>query len=367
MKKVAFFRPGTSIPANVRVAEVLKDSFPEYEIEILDIACILKRHRFHQFICVLSALKHYGVAIVLGDKRLRACMTRTPYFFNFVKRYASHVISPETYVFSFQIQSLFDAKCPGVRHFVYTDHTCLANLEYPDFEISKLPSDEWIALERTIYQNADRVFTRSSNITQSVIEQYGCSETKVSCVYAGSNATQTVPYSEEKDYTGAHILFVGLDWERKGGPTLIAAFSKVLEVHPHARLTIVGAAPDVQKPGVKVIGRVPLEKIGRYYESATVFCMPTKIEPFGIVFAEALNYKLPIVSTSIGAVPDMVIDGVNGYLLKPGDEEGIADRLIELLSDPEKCRLFGQRGLKLAVERYDWAQVGQRLRKYILD
>ena len=61
----------------------------------------------------------------------------------------------------------------------------------------------------------------------------------------------------------------------------------------------------------------------------------------------------------------MVEEGVNGYLVEPGDSARLAERLDALLSDPERCRAFGERGRALAAERYTWDRVGLRMETHI--
>ena len=92
--------------------------------------------------------------------------------------------------------------------------------------------------------------------------------------------------------------------------------------------------------------RIPgyIEEVKKYFNQAAVFCMPTNIEPFGIVFIEAMSMKLPVIGTSIGAIPDFIKNGVNGYMVEPGNSEKLADHLIELLGDPSKCKNFGEEG-----------------------
>src|SRR5690606_13395744 len=116
------------------------------------------------------------------------------------------------YVFSFQLQSLFDASLPGLPHYVYTDHTHLANLEYPQFDRRKLHTPAWIKLEKSVYDNARRVFTRSTNILRSLVRDYGCPPEKLKCVYVGVNVKTSDLAKAEKGIEGKNILFVGLDW-----------------------------------------------------------------------------------------------------------------------------------------------------------
>ncbi len=97
-----------------------------------------------------------------------------------------------------------------------------------------------------------------------------------------------------------------------------------------------------------------------------MFCLPTHLEPFGIAFIEAMTAHLPIVATRVGAIPDFVEDGKNGWLIAPGDVQGIADALLKLLKDPQLCRSFGEQSLQLTKERYSWKVVGERFRKNIV-
>ena len=195
---------------------------------------------------------------------------------------------------------------PCIPHFLYTDHTHLANIFYPLFKHENLLSDAWIACEKSIYRNASLNFTMSTNIRQSIIDQYDCSPDKVVNVYCGSNVSIVDKELPDSRYSDQNILFVGVDWERKGGPVLAEAFKRVLVQFPNAKLTIVGCNPELDLPNCSVIGRVPLADVGQYFQQASIFCLPTRLEPFGIVFLEAMSYKLPIIATNIGAIPDFV-------------------------------------------------------------
>ena len=161
-------------------------------------------------------------------------------------------------------------------------------------------------------------------------------------------------------------IFVGMDWERKGGPELVEAFKKVLTVHPDARLIIVGCSPQITVPNCDVVGRIPSREVHTYYNASAVFCLPTILEPFGLVFIEAMSHRLPVVGTNIGAIPDFVVEGHNGHLVSPRDSSSLADALIDLVGNPEKCRRFGEAGRRIAAERYNWKAVSALLREHIL-
>jgi glycosyltransferase involved in cell wall biosynthesis len=364
-QKIAFIRKGTVPLASQSVAEVLQQHFPDYTVDIIDLKQMLARRPDITLINSFHTLREYGGEIGRGRKNAKECFFRTPYLFRAVKTLMAQKLADPDYLFSFQMQSLFDASTATLPHFVYTDHTNLANIAYPSQDHDKLYSPAWIALERTIYQNASLVFTRSSDITRSLVEQYQCDPGKVRCVYAGSNVPRQDDPPDNDGYRNKNILFVGIDWERKGGPELLEAFRQVLTVHPDAHLTIVGCSPQVNLPNCHVLGRLPLAEVKTHYRQASIFCLPTKLEPFGIVFIEALSYHLPIVATCIGAIPDFVRNGENGYLVEPGATQSLAEALIKLLDDPEQCQRFGHKGRLMAEENYNWNNVGLRMKEGI--
>ncbi|RPI33264.1 MAG: glycosyltransferase family 1 protein [Chloroflexota bacterium] len=368
MQKVYFIRVWPSPPIAKSIEAVLRKAFPEYELEIIDIARILKKRPGILLRNTLAVVRYYGLDILRGIKTFKESFWYTPYLFNQIGRLLPGLIDSSQAALTFQLQSLFDASQPGLPHYVYTDHTHLANLDYPDFDRRKLYHRSWIDLEESIYHKATLVFTRSTNIARSLVRQYGLPPHKAVCVYAGSNAPVVgQPVSPEGSNGRAkNILFVGADWERKGGPDLLEAFRAVLSRHPDARLTIVGSSPEVHEPQVNVVGYVPVDQLDRYYRQADIFCLPTRREPFGIVFVEALSYRLPLVATDIGAIPDMVVHGKNGYLVAPGDVHGLSQALDDLLSDAEKRSRFGEYSYRLATERYNWDAVAKAIRENVM-
>lgn len=367
MKKIAYIHIYAGAPVATSVWQMLADSFPEYEIETITLTHLFKRRPGLMAINALQVLGTYGPKAFGSKAALRRRFIATPYLFHRVREILLATLGRRAseFAFSFQLQSLFDAHIPGLPHYVYTDHTHLENLSYADFDRSHLHSPAWIELEKSIYANATHIFTRSSNISESLVAQYGIPEQKVTCAYAGVNAPSPAGSADNEAYTNKKILFVGLDWERKGGPTLVAAFQRVLQAHPEARLTIAGAHPQLEAPNIEVLGPLSLEEVHRQYQEASIFCLPTQREPFGIVFVEALAHGLPIVATRIGAIPDMVIEGENGYLVEPGDVDGLARALNVLLADASRRRAFGARGKALASIRYNWCSVGALMRERI--
>jgi len=367
MGKIAFVRVFSSHPILVSVEYMLKRSFPDYELETITITELLKKRPDLLAFNSLDVMRVYYREILKNPRTFTRRFLRTPFMFQQVRRLVRHHIERNRgeYSFSFQLQSLFDASTPGLPHFIYTDHTYQESQRY---EYRNAPySTTWLKLEKGIYQNADRIFTRSSNISNSLIIDYGIPQSKVVCAYTGSNILKTDGSGDEHDYSNKIILFVGIDWERKGGPALVEAFKIVLNTIPDAQLTIIGPDVQVDLPNCHVLGRMPIEQLDRYYRQASVFCLPTRREPFGSVFIEALQYALPIVATGVGALPDFIKPDENGYLVKPEDAPALARSLIDLLQNPDKCRRYGSCSYALWKDRYNWENVGAIMRREVLE
>jgi glycosyltransferase involved in cell wall biosynthesis len=366
-KKIAFIKLGSFSQINASVGTMLSRHFPEYEVEVTDVEDLLGRNRTAELFNSLHILKYYGRDILRRRRSFQECYYRTPYMFARIgwlvqKRLGRNLSS---YAFSFQTQSLYDASIPELPHFVYTDHTHLANLYYPGFDRFKVFARAWIDLEGSLYRNAARNFTMSRHVQRSLLEHYHCAPGRVVCVFAGSNADSLPPPLQNDNYRNQQILFVGVNWERKGGPDLAAAFKIVQQRQPNARLTIVGCSPRLELRNCEIVGRVPLEQMKNYYAQASVFCLPTLLEPFGIVFVESFLNKVPVVATNLGALPDIVEDGKSGYLVEPNNPVELARALGGLLSDAEKCRRFGEYGHRAVLERYSWDAVGNGIRQEI--
>lgn len=173
-----------------------------------------------------------------------------------------------------------------------------------------------------------------------------------------------------------NILFVGRLDERKGLPHLLRAFARVKGAVPDVRLLVVGAFDKDDQAGlvrdtsdydcrdVHFIGRVSEEELVRYYRTATLFCAPsTGGESFGIVLLEAMAAGLPVMASDIPGYRSVLHDGVEGYLIPPGEEELLASQLIALLRDPSRRRRMGAAG-RATASRFDWKIIAPRVLDY---
>jgi glycosyltransferase involved in cell wall biosynthesis len=213
------------------------------------------------------------------------------------------------------------------------------------------------ALERELYSNATKLLTSNENARLSLINDYGVRPDRVVNVGYGANV-DGIPPPRDLGNRRKNILFVGKDFRRKGGHVLVKAFPKVRESFNDATLTIIGPSfdqPDAGGKGLRLLGYVgDRTKIYQEYQDATVFCMPSLCEPFGLVFLEAMAHSLPCVGTTVDAIPEIITDGVNGRLVPPGDPDALGDCLIEALSDAQTLTQMGRQARHTVLQRYLW-------------
>lgn len=223
------------------------------------------------------------------------------------------------------------------------------------------------SFEHRLHEGTDVVLTMSDWLRRSFIEDFGLAEERVVTVGGGANIA-VPPGAPQRDFDRPRILFAGKQFERKGGPELVRAFAAVRARRPDAELWIVGPQHlTIDAPGVRVFGRVGRTSadggidMPTLYSQATALAVPARYDPFPTVFREAMAYRLPCVGTSVCSIPEMVLDGVTGHVVSPGDDQALAERLIDLVQHPDRAQGFGEAGFERYCERYTWEGVTSRV------
>jgi glycosyltransferase involved in cell wall biosynthesis len=161
-----------------------------------------------------------------------------------------------------------------------------------------------------------------------------------------------------------NFLFVGFDWNRKGGQDAVDALNILRSEGYNVRLSIVGASPlsdGVHSDFIHQYGflrrdvEAEKKKLQHLNEEAHFFIMPTHAECSPIVFAEAASYALPVIARDVGGVSSMVDRNLNGILIDHDDKpKDLADAIRPLLSDPERYRAMSAASLDLFTRRLNW-------------
>jgi phosphatidylinositol alpha-1,6-mannosyltransferase len=119
---------------------------------------------------------------------------------------------------------------------------------------------------------------------------------------------------------------------------------------------------------VHFAGAVPGQDLPAYYDAADVFAMPCRtrrggldVEGLGIVYLEASATGLPVIGGDSGGAPDAILDGESGYVVPGRSVTAVADRIIQLVTDPARARAMGEKGLAWVQQEWRWDLVAGRL------
>jgi glycosyltransferase involved in cell wall biosynthesis len=305
-------------------------------------------------------LREHGRVARRDPRGFVARRLETSYMFEHRSKVAREAIRATKAPFVLQTMTMFDAKTDDRPLFIYTDHTMLAYRRYGQWSEDLSGRERWIELERAAYAGATRIFTTSDFAKRSIVEDYGYPADRVTV--AGSGTNIAVPERPiDRAAAPRRIAFIGKQWERKGGPILVEAFKRARTTHPDLELVIAGCEPELDEPGVTVLGRVEQDGVGVLLREADIFAMPSSVEPSAIVYSEASAHSLPILATTSGGTPERVIDGQTGLLSEPGDVDGLTENLMRLLDEPRLAKTLGQGGFDLVSTEFTWAAAGRRV------
>jgi phosphatidyl-myo-inositol dimannoside synthase len=158
----------------------------------------------------------------------------------------------------------------------------------------------------------------------------------------------------------------------KGHAEAIAAWPRVLQTCPAARLVIVGKGDDAARlraladaspaaARIAFTGFVEDAALDQLYRHASVFLMPSRGEGFGIVYLEAMAHGLPCIGSRHDAAGDVIEDGVTGFLVAQDQVAEIADRTVRLMTDPALRQRMGEAGHRRFRETFSFARFSSRL------
>jgi glycosyltransferase involved in cell wall biosynthesis len=214
-----------------------------------------------------------------------------------------------------------------------------------------------------IYGAATGLVGWSDWVKQSFVEDYGYRPENIAVIPPGVDLN--LFSSGDRNHELPRLLFVGGDFRRKGGALLLDVFRKRLR--GHAELILVTHADLEKEPGVQIHRNVAVNSpaLLELYATSDIFVLPTFADCFSLVLMEAMAAALPVVSTRVGGITDVVRDGDTGYLLDAGDGDALGDVLESLVADANLRKTLGERGRADASLRFDARQNARRLFEFV--
>jgi len=228
-----------------------------------------------------------------------------------------------------------------------TTFSCMIDY-YPGFSNLIDASKRWgVDIEMRAIQKASYVICTSNWAAKYVLDVYNCPKEKMEIIPLGANMEVAPPRKDileirKKNIEKLCLLWVGVEWERKGG---LIAYDAMVEMNRRGyetELVVCGCVPPIKNKhkGLICEGFLSkndpdqLKKINDIYMNANIFIMPTKQECAGIVFSEASSYGLPILTFDTGGVSNYVTNQVNGFRLSLGSScLDFVEKLEELVAN----------------------------------
>jgi alpha-maltose-1-phosphate synthase len=249
--------------------------------------------------------------------------------------------------------------------------------------------------ERLALEASDAVIAVSGEMKKDVLTCYpGIDPERVVVIHNGIDTDEYRPDRSTDalerhgiDRARSYVLFVGRITRQKGISHLLDAG---LNIDPAVQIVFCAGAPDTHDIAREVAAKVqlvrrrrgnivwieamlPKREIIQLLTHASVFCCPSVYEPLGIVNLEAMACETAVVATATGGIPEVVVDGVTGYLVpfEPGDPitrepadparfaRDIAERVNALALDPPTARRFGAAGRMRAADEFSWSRVAE--------
>lgn len=251
---------------------------------------------------------------------------------------------------------------------------------YPAYSnLLKRSAYELHALEHRALKKADLVVTSSEWNARSVIEEYQVDAQKVRIQPLGANFSTPPPHElvwRRERSSDCQLLFVGTNWERKGGEIAFKTLLALHEMGIRAQLIVCGCTPPdrFSHECMKVIpflnknDEKQLKELEDLYLASDFLLLPTRGDCTPIVFSEANAYGLPVITTNTGGVSGVMTEGENGCML-PYDARGAeyAKVIARLYQDEQRYAALVRSSRAVFDDRLNWDAWGKSLAAFITE
>jgi glycosyltransferase involved in cell wall biosynthesis len=243
-------------------------------------------------------------------------------------------------------------------HYLYTDGTWNLWSKYSSDQ-STYSSKEIRAidkLEKLAYHQVKHIFSISEYVKSNLIDHYNIPGHKITVVGTGTGIIK--PFYGQKDYHNGKILFAAKGrFDDKGGQLVLKAFDIALTQNPNLNLTIVGQneyTGVIDHPQIKTFGFISIDELQDIFNTHSLFLMPALNEPWGLVYIEAMLCRMPIMGLNRNSFPELSGYGEFGIGIDEPDPILLAQRMVDMMADPELMTSIGNKAQQSAVEKYNW-------------
>ena len=218
----------------------------------------------------------------------------------------------------------------------------------------------------------ERIFVHGKALREILVEDYRVRRERVNVIPIGEHEVAPFVKFAENDPgpDGRRVLFFGRIHRYKGLDCLIRAEPLITHEVPDARIVIAGTGEEFGRYEEAMAGRdafevynyrIPYEEGARLFEQASVVALPYIEASQSGVIPTAYGFRRPVVVTNVGSLPEVVDDGVTGYVVPPRDPEALAAAIVSLLKDPAACRRMGDQGYTKLKTDMAWSTIARSL------
>lgn len=247
---------------------------------------------------------------------------------------------------------------------------------YPGFSnLTTYNINQGKELDKKAFQKMDHCMLASDWNKNSAINDYSIDANKISVVPCGANLDKIPEVSElNMEASGTcNLLFLGVEWERKGGDIALETFHLLKQKGLNPRLNIIGCVPPHDLSDKKNITVIPFldknkeddfRQLHQIFIQTDFLLLPTRAECAGVVFCEASAYGIPSVTSDTGGVKTYVLEKVNGFALPlQADAVAYAQKIEELVLDLQAMQRLKLSARKLYEERLNWDHWGSQFQQ----
>lgn len=249
----------------------------------------------------------------------------------------------------------------SVKYVIYTDRVAREGAVSPTPFASRF-SPGWLEREEAFLRGAYRIYLMGPSTVEVLERCYGIPTRKIIVVGAGPNMPLGPPVDSPSCRT---MLFVGVEWERKGGPDVLAAFANVRKEFPDLELLLVGSDNGGRLPeGVRAIGRVPHAQMDALYSRADALVLPSHHDAVPITLLEALMKGLPCIGTTVGNMRWII--GQAGETVEPGRVDALSAALRKVVINYPQYRQRVAERRQYLRETFRWDAVASKILEDVL-
>jgi len=231
----------------------------------------------------------------------------------------------------------------------------------------------FLSFDLYVCRKVSKVIVLSKEIKKNLYKRWNIDKKSIELVYNGVDSQTYTKYNkpfkeikEKYNISNKYILFVGQLHKRKGVADLLKSIKNI--DYP---CVIVGGGPErgnleklikkLELNNVTLTGAIPRDDLISLYLEADLYVLPSTAEALPLTILEAMSSGLPIISTTVGAIPEIIENEKNGFLIEPHDINALKQAIKKLINNPSLARKIGCNNRNKILNKFDWKIIVNKL------